>query len=546
MKKLIYLFVGLILLMACNSSGLTERLNQIDSLVVKDQYDSAYALFNEIKATSMCDEDQAHYNLLASQLGFVRNKPLPSDSLLDLAIAYYNKVGNNHKLSDAYYYKSIRERSNQNYPQAILFCKESERLANNINDARLQFKIAENLSQLNALCDNYQLQLQYAQKALSIAQKEHNNNWIAYSYSKISYAFAYLDMYDSSYYYIEKSVPYYQYIDDSDKAGYLANIGLFYKDINPEKAKEYLEMALSYGEEPGIYEHLADIYFSEGKENEAYMLWKKAFQTKGRYEKSNILYSILSYDIERGRLDEVCKNIDQVIAIKDSMLYQLRNDTIKDLQMSFDHEVAMHEADRTLLKAQWIILGLISLLLLLSYYTFSRKKKEATLQKDHQMQLLAYTTEINKLKENRERTLAQIAQLKAGKDKDDEKIRLLEEDIRNAEEEIQTLNTDIKDLLDDLSPKLKQGRMLYDQICEGAPIVGWTVKEEELFNNYFASINYKTYDRLRKVKRASRLSTHNLFYLILKEIGKTDDEIRNIMGLSPEGLRSIRSRTKPV
>jgi tetratricopeptide (TPR) repeat protein len=369
---------------------------------------------------------------------------------------------------------------------------------------------------------------------------------MAYSYNRISIAFANLNQYDSACIYIEKSIPYYKYINDSDKSAYLANIGLFYKDREPQKAKKYLEIALKYGEHPGVYEHLADIYYSEGEKEKAYELWKSALKTNGRYEKDNILYSILSYDIEKGRLDEVCKNIDQVIAIKDSMLYQLRNDTVKDMQLRFDHEVAMHEADRTLLKAQWIILGLISLLLLLSYYTFSRKKREATLQKDHQMQLLAYTTEINKLKENRERTLAQIAQLKAGKDKDDEKIRLLEEDIRNAEEEIQTLNTDIKDLLDDLSPKLKQGRMLYDQICEGAPIVGWTVKEEELFNNYFASVNYKTYDRLRKVKRASRLSTHNLFYLILKEIGKTDDEIRNIMGLSPEGLRSIRSRTKPI
>jgi hypothetical protein len=494
----------------------------------------------------MCDEDQAHYNLLASQLGYLVNKPLPSDSLLDLAIAYYKKVGNNQKLADAYYYKSCKPIIEQDYPHAILICKEAERLAMNTNDDRLKYKIVENLAYLNGLCENNHMQLQYAQKAFTIAEKIHNKNWMAYSYNRISIAFANLNQYDSACIYIEKSIPYYKYINDSDKSAYLANIGLFYKDREPQKAKKYLEIALKYGEHPGVYEHLADIYYSEGEKEKAYELWKSALKTNGRYEKDNILYSILSYDIEKGRLDEVCKNIDQVIAIKDSMLYQLRNDTVKDMQLRFDHEVAMHEADRTLLKAQWIILGLISLLLLLSYYTFSRKKREATLQKDHQMQLLAYTTEINKLKENRERTLAQIAQLKAGKDKDDEKIRLLEEDIRNAEDEIQTLNTDIKDLLDDLSPKLKQGRMLYDQICEGAPIVGWTVKEEELFNNYFASVNYKTYDRLRKVKRASRLSTHNLFYLILKEIGKTDDEIRNIMGLSPEGLRSIRSRTKPV
>ena len=146
MKKLIYLFVGLILLIACNSSGLTERLNQIDSLVVKDQYDSAYALFNEIKAMSMSDEDQAHYNFLASQLGYLVNRPLPSDSLLDLAIAYYNKVGNNQKLADAYYYKSYRCEIVEDYSNAILYCKEAERWASSVDNTRLQYKIAESLA----------------------------------------------------------------------------------------------------------------------------------------------------------------------------------------------------------------------------------------------------------------------------------------------------------------------------------------------------------------------------------------------------------------
>ena len=54
------------------------------------------------------------------------------------------------------------------------------------------------------------------------------------------------------------------------------------------------------------------------------------------------------------------------------------------------------------------------------------------------------------------------------------------------------------------------------------------------------------HNRLRKVKRATKLSAHNMFYLILKDMGKSDDEVRRIMTLSPEGLRSIRNRTKPL
>ena len=88
--------------------------------------------------------------------------------------------------------------------------------------------------------------------------------------------------------------------------------------------------------------------------------------------------------------------------------------------------------------------------------------------------------------------------------------------------------------------------MLYDQIMEGKTALYWSHKEEEYFNKYYAATHYQSFNRLRKVKRATKLSAHNLFYLILKDMGKSDDEVRRIMTLSPEGLRSIRSRTKPL
>ena len=120
MKKMIYLFAILPMLAGCNGTKVTEKLNQIDSLIAKEQIDSASVIHNSLNEADMSPEDKAHYYLLATQLGYVTNHPLPSDSLLDLALTYYNKVGNSQKLADAYYYKSLRVReNNNNYPQAI-------------------------------------------------------------------------------------------------------------------------------------------------------------------------------------------------------------------------------------------------------------------------------------------------------------------------------------------------------------------------------------------------------------------------------------------
>ena len=545
-RKIILLSALPLLLIACNGIQVSERLNQIDSMVVREQYDSATVILKDVAKVSMTTDEQAHYYLLLTQLGYLTNQPLPSDSLLDLAIIYYNKVGNQQKLADAYYYKSYRSRINQDYPQAILYCKEAERLAICSRDARLQFKIVENLSYLNGLCENNQLQLQYAKKALILAQKENNKNWIAYSYNNISYAFGNFGQYDSALIYIKKTIPFINSVYDFEKAGFLMNIGLLYKEKDPKKSKGYFEKALIYGEYPGIYEHLADVCFAEGNKEEAYRLWKKALATDGRYEKDNIVYSILSYDIERGRLDEASKNLDEIIAIKDSIITILRNDTIKDLQLRFDHEVAMHEADKKLIDAQRILMVLAVIVGILAFYIYMRRKKEEALEREHQMQLYAYTTQIDELRTNKEKALTQISDLESHKEYDSQRISKLEEEAKDAEIAIENLNKDIKKLLDDESPKLKKGRMLYDRIQNGETTSKWTSKDQALFNNYYGAINYRTYNRLRKVKRATKLNAHNMFYLILKEMFKDDKEVMRILGISPEGLRSLRSRTKPI
>lgn len=546
MKKIIYRFAIFLMLTACNGTRVTEKLDQVDSLISKDLIDSAYAIHHSLNEATMTEEDKAHYCLLATQLGYVTNHPLPSDSLLEMALTYYNKVGNNQKLADVYYYKSARSRINQDYPQAILYCKEAERLADQSKDIRLQYKIVENLAYLNGLCGDDRLQLHYAKKALAIARSVQNKNWMVYTYNKISIAFTNLEQYDSAFYYIEKSIPYFEYVYDSDKVEYLANIGILYKDNDPKKAKEFLKKALSYGEHPGIYDHLADIYFSEGNKEEAYNLWKKALTINGRYERDYIIQSILSYDLERGNIDDVSKNVDEIINIKDSILNKLKNDTIKDLQLRFDHEVAMHEADKKLLNTQRLLLGSAIILVLMAFYIFYRKKKEEARQREHQDQLYAYTTEIDQLTISKDGALAQIRELEANKDENLQKISQLEKEARDAETAINKLNLDIQKLLDEGAPKLKEGKRLYDQIMEGQTTLEWTNKEEEYFNKYYAATHYQSYNRLRKVKRVTKLSAHNMFYLILKEMGKSDEEVKRIMILSPEGLRSIRSRTRPL
>ena len=520
MKKILFTLFILPMFAGCHQGSMTEKLNGIDSLIVKEQYDSASVILKEMANASMTDEDQAHYGLLATQLGYLTSQPLESDSLLDLAVSYYKNVGNKEKLANAYYYKSYRSEHNNDYPQAILYVKEAERLVNNSSDIRLRFKIVESLANLNSLCENGLLELQYAKDALAIAQKVGNNNWIAYSYNKVYFAFYNLGMQDSAYFYVEKSIPFVNYVSDIDKAFFLMNIGVLYKENKREKAKEFFENALTYGEHPEILEHLADIYYAEGKKEEAYKLYKKALAKESRYEKDNLILSILDYDIKHGNLEDASKYLDEIINIKDSIITSLRNDTVKDLQLRFDHEVAMHQQEQAANK--WKTIGLIVLLLMMVMIVFILRKRYDDKMKlrEAQMQIKDYTIQIHELEASQ----------------------------KDASETIEELKKKIKEKLEELSPEMIRGQMLFEQIKKGEinSIHEWSRDDEKLFVDYYNVMEYGTVNRLTSVKRAGKLTTHNLFYLLLKEMGKTDSEIQELFGISHNALKVIKSKTKEI
>lgn len=518
MKNILYILLAFPLFTACTHKGVSERLNKIDSLVLAEKYDSAYVVLSEIRESSITEaSDKAHYYLLQTQVGYLVNRPMATDSLLDKSIAYYKDHRDNNRLADGYYYKAIREMLEGNYPQAILYSKKAEQRAQGIHQ---QYKIAEHLTFLNELSGNYTLQLDYARKSLRLASIANNKNWIAYSYNNIGTAFSNLDDDDSAYYYINKVIPYIKYIDRKHRAGFLTNIGMPYKEEYPEKAEELFLEALNCKETTAAYENLADVYYMTGKQDEAYRLWKKALTINDGDYKDNVIHSILSYDIEHGHVEKVCDHVDEIIHIKDSMLNKLKNDTIKDLQLRFDHEVSLREQEK--ITSYWRIGGLAAAVLILLLTIFIIWKQSRTKEKMHaaQMQINDYMNQIRELEASNE----------------------------DVSEAIKELNKKIRNKLEELSPQLLRAQMFYEQIKRGEikTFYNWTKNDEKLFVEFYKAIDYRTVNSLISVKRKESLTTHRLFYLLLKEMGKNDAQIQDMFSISDTAMKVLRSRTKEV
>lgn len=519
MKKLILFILPVIITATCNSKGVVEQLNEIDSLVAHEQYDSANFILAKLDTSILKDVGtKAHYYLLRTHLACVLQNNDSINRLDSIVIPYYIETANKEKLAEAYYYKAYYETRKSGISKGITIYKRAEELSSQTNNFSLQYKIAESLAYINSISGNHQLQLNYLRKALECASAIDNKGWQAHSLLIMAYAHSCLGYKDSIVYYSQKAVELEKYITTKDKRAFLTNVALINKYNQPEIAKAYYQKALELGETSIILENLADIYYDEGYQNEAYLLWRRALAINDNNPKDIILHNLLEYDIEHGRTDSVCQYVNEIIAIKDSIIDNLRNDTIKDLQLRFDHETALRKQETiTNIWQKGLLAAFLLITLLIAYIIIKRYREKAKMQ-EAQMQINGLMDQIRELERS-------------------------EEDNSIA---IQKLNDQIKDTMDKEGPLLKQGKMLYDQIKGGQTVIEWRKKDFELFINYYKAIDFKTVNRLEKTKRKEKLTPHKMFFLLLNEMGYDKKEIIRILGISETSVNTLYFRTKPI
>lgn len=518
-KNLIIVLLTLLITSGCENKTVLNQINEIEFLTEQELFDSAYVQLSTInEATLSNDGERAHYYLLRTQLGYLTQHPDSTNMLDSLVIPYFSKKNDHKNLANTYYYKGYGVAVKGDYAKAIFYYKKAEEQIMSVENDKFLFKIFESLSAINELTGNYKLELDYAQKALKIVPKVNNNRCKYDALYKMALAYSRLGQIDSSLNYLDKVEPLLKYIPKEDLPYTLVSIAYLYKHTNPEKAKYYLEKSLSEAESSYALAHLSDIYINEGKIDDAYLLWKKALTINDNNPKDIILHNLLEYDVEHGRTDSVCQYVNKIITIKDSIIDNLRNDTIKDLQLRFDHEVAMRKQETITSNWQKGLLTAILFISLLIAYIIIKRYREKTKMQEVQMQ-------INDLMDQ---------------------IRELEKSEEDNSEAIQELNNQIKDMLDKEGPLLKQGRILYDKIVDGQTVFEWRKKDFELFIHYYKAIDYKTVNRLEKIKRKEKLTPQKMFFLLLNEMKYDKKNIARILGVSDTSINTLYFRTKPI
>ena len=160
------------------------------------------------------------------------------------------------------------------------------------------------------------------------------------------------------------------------------------------------------------------------------------------WPKHKILYHLLQYDIEHQNLEGAEQKLYRMMAISDSLHKAQMDRTVLEYQRQFDEQIAQEAHHQQLLKVIILAGGLLFVILLLVLYIRYRRAKERLMLTEQQMLISGYVNEI-----------AQLKNLQA----DDDTTQQIEE-----------LNGKIRELVEQESPRLVRGKLLYDEITTNA------------------------------------------------------------------------------
>lgn len=531
----------------CNHLSISDRLAAIDSLVAEERHDSAWNLLKSINESQMnYAEEKAHYQLLCYQTSYLTSKPLPPDSILDYALAYYQNTQNAEKLADCYYYKAFKISEEKDFKKSIMYFKQAEKYAKIANNVPQQFKIYEAISIINNMCGNFELSLNYGKYVLVLSKRANRKDWMAYSYNRIGLAYINLGKEDSALYYFNKITPYIKYIREEDRPYFLSNLSLAYIDKNPGRSKELLLESLSYKELSGTLEQLAFIHYQEGNQDEAYRLWKRALTINDLTPKDNIIHNLLEYDIEHGKIDQVCERVNEIIAIKDSIINNLKNDTIKDLQTRFDHEVTLNAANEKIIRWQWYLGFTSATCLILTILWLIKRNKMKIILNERELEIQNLIIQVNGKQTELEKVERLIAQFFPQSDSNTTQVsqQLLElkKQKEEMERECQELNKKIMNWAGAEAEKIREGALLINEVKDNKSVRHWLNEQQEALIAFYFAVNTDTAKRIHK--NYNKLTTKEVLYLILCDMNKSKEDMSAILGVDKNTLRTYEFRTK--
>lgn len=548
MNKLLTLLIFIVVFWGCGNNAIRKNLEAIDSLISEDQIDSAKAVISELSVDGVSDKSVlAYYNMLGYQIEFRQGNVPANDSMIDYSIEYYKGEDNHEKLARSYYYKGRIVYERGRLKEGIVCMKEAEEYSKDIKDYVLKSRIESILANWNLYGGKSVLALEHGKQAVKYAKLSDDKEGLLYSITSLMVIYESLNMDDSARYYKDKCPPLIPYIPKRDQAVFLANMADDHAIIGIEKAKEYAFQSLKIKELGSTYRILSDIYIAEGNMKEAERSQSRGLEIcdDDLQLEINLLNDMSELKQLVGQTDEAARLSKQVIEMSDSLQRKWDNDSIQEAQQAFTAERDSQNSKRKISKisiaASVIVVVLLVVFCPAIYYNV-RKRRRARQIIDNQQELISSQEEqisvqqeaITGYEKAAAATACKMEKLKAKEQEHKHTADNLRRNMKNMEKRHER---DMEEVHERIAGRMAEGHRLWKILDGGGKMVAWTKDERDLFAEYYKTVR-------PEFAGPSSLSPSMIFYQMLLDMGKSEEEIMVVMGMSLRALRTMKSRMK--
>lgn len=409
----------LIAFCACTvSTDYTSALKHAEDCMNDQPENALTALQNIPYPEQLSNQQYALWCLLITQAQDKCYITHDTDSLINIAVRYFDKGDNSYRKAQAYYCQGRVYTDMLLFDKAIVSYLKAEELVQYTTNNDLHAHICNHLGDLyrkNSLLDK---SLAYYQKAYSCYELDGFSKGMAYTLRDIGIAYEYLGEMDSSIVYLNKSLDYAKENDWNDlNVSVLNCLGSTYisMELYPV-AINYISAAISMIEDRELlyssYYTLASLYKEVGKKDSALLYFDKSINSPDLFVRCQSYkeYSFLLNQEKHYPL--AIQYLEQYIMLRDSIERVFHPVKVKEIDARYNYERLENEKNKLLLSKkenEFVFLLVVVSLLILSFilvllYKDRLRKKQLELklkEKDllvNQQHLLEVQNEI---KENK-------------------------------------------------------------------------------------------------------------------------------------------------
>lgn len=393
MLKLILNLLLLLCLVACGGKNDTISLLSEAEKYMNERPKHALCLLDSIKRSKeLSDEEQALLCLLYTQAQDKNRIVHTSDSLIQIAVRYYEKSDLVDRKTQAYYYCGRVFQDLNDALQAQEYYLKAYEVGKNLKDYPLLGRLYANLGTLYTYQELYRPALDFQKRAVSYFRQVQDTVCLSLTFKNIARVYVCENQPDSVIAYYSKAL---KYTSDSHKLYILNELADIYGRIGDyEKGLSYAREAYAriktVNDSCLVSLALGDLLLKLGKLDSAYHYLSFSRKSTKLYTLKDTYYWLSQLEKTRGNWKACAFFQEQYEAFRDSVEKETHMETLARIQNLYDYQLIEKEKEYYRLEAvrktnnlyRFALIGVLLLLLvvcIILHQFQKRREREAQL-----------------------------------------------------------------------------------------------------------------------------------------------------------------------